>query len=659
MRSIIPLLLAACAATAQTDHTAWRWEQSVPVDAPGLIRLALPPETLGRAQGSLADLRVLSPSGVETPWLAEPSRATKPRELPATGFKATIDGQSTMLTAAPPDGQPIDAIVLDSPAADFLKAARVEAGGADGNWRELSAGEIVFRQGGASRLLLPVPPGSYARIRVAIDDLRTAPVPFTGMRVRLQAAKAQETGHPARIAEQLESHGETRLVIDLGQKNLDLADLRLEIDDALFRRTCRLAYRAEATDGSQTDHALTTGVLYRVQGEDGPAVAETALRVDRQVPSATLVLTIQNGGSPPLAIQGVQARRHPVSLVFHAPQAGGWKLLCGNPRARLPEYDLAALRDALSKAAGTEVVPAPPGERAGFTAPPPMPAIDASGAPIDLAGWAFRRPLPVGGPGVIRVEVDAGTLARCRSDLADLRLIQDGKQLPFLVVSVAQSRAIVPDVAMDPDPKRPSVSRWKLTLPVAGLPAAKLTATSPATLFDRTFVARAAREDQLGNPWLETLGTARWTKSPDGARDHATLSVGLAQARLPATFTLETDNGDNPPVTLESISVHHAAPILAAKFPGGSPLFLYYGNAQAAPPRYDLGLARAELLAEDKQAVSPGAEQALGPGSSRTGAVSGAGSPWLWAAMAVVVVVLLLVVARLLPGKHDGPAEDA
>ena len=79
------------------------------------------------------------------------------------------------------------------------------------------------------------------------------------------------------------------------------------------------------------------------------------------------------------------------------------------------------------------------------------------------------------------------------------------------------------------------------------------------------------------------------------------------------------------------------------------PLQLYYGNARANAPRYDLALVAGPLLAAPRSTATLSAERA-------------AKQPWLghearsktqlaifWGALAAVVVGLLFVLARLLP----------
>jgi hypothetical protein len=246
-------------------------------------------------------------------------------------------------------------------------------------------------------------------------------------------------------------------------------------------------------------------------------------------------------------------------------------------------------------------------------------------------------------PGVIRIEPDEQVLAMSRSDLGDLRLVQQGRQIPYLITPETLRREIRPRFkALPSDPKGPGFGRWELVLPVDGLPGHSLSARSPARLFTRRFTVSAEHKDSLGNRWNEEMGSADWVKTRENERD---LEIRFSESRLPARLILETDHGDNPPIELEDVLIRYDSPVLMAKVTGEAPVFLCYGNANAAAPTYDLELVRAELLSATPQTAVLAKEEILKPAPARMDS----GSPWLWLALAAVVIALLAIVAKLLP----------
>ena len=90
----------------------------------------------------------------------------------------------------------------------------------------------------------------------------------------------------------------------------------------------------------------------------------------------------------------------------------------------MPDCRLGALREALTKAGGERIVPGPTMSNSDYQVPALLPGVDAAGAEIDLSKWSRRQPVPASS-GVIRIEIDARILAKCRTDLGDLRLVKE------------------------------------------------------------------------------------------------------------------------------------------------------------------------------------------------------------------------------------------
>jgi hypothetical protein len=172
-------------------------------------------------------------------------------------------------------------------------------------------------------------------------------------------------------------------------------------------------------------------------------------------------------------------------------------------------------------------------------------------------------------------------------------------------------------------------------------------------LFTRQFRLIQHRKDELGNPYTQELGSTTWTKAPGGGPDKQTFHIPLNNTRVTDELWLETDNGDNPPIRLTNITVAYHAPSLVGKITDPEPVFLYYDNPHASPPVYDLSLVRAELMAADKQTATLGQEELFKAVTRRSERDLSAGSPWLWAALAVIIIFMLFIVAKILPKETD------
>ena len=655
MKAIVVILLGwsgVLLGGPEGGRSAWQWQVPVVVGQPGPVRLELPAAVLDTTRADIGDLRVISPSGVETPWLLESPVTTTGAVRVASGFTVELAGRTTVIEARSATSAVVEALEFETPAREFLKSVMIEGRQGGGEWRNLALHQVLFRQrDGAERLRVPVPAGPCDGFRCTVDDGRAQPVPFTGLRVITAGQQAATQESAVVITGREDLAGETRLTLDLGARNLNLAEIRLEIPDAVFSRTCALAGVVTMPDGSTRSEPLASGMLFRVTGEHEVTAEQRIIPLGKRLPGRYLTATLHNGDSPPLQVSGATIRCYPTVLDFHAAGVGTWQLLTGNRDVKAPDYDLAVLRGALAAAGGQHITPGTPQRNPDYQEPPALPGVEPAGAGIDLSAWSRRRAVRPAAAGVIRLELDAVVLAACRSDLGDLRLVAHGRQIPYLIKPGTVTRELAPAaVASHPDAKRPTVTCWDITLPVDGLPAVDLTAISTAPMFVRRFEVVLAGKDELGNHWSEVAGTAEWTKA---SGEDSRLILGLGGRRMPRAFVLQTDHGDNPPITLDHVCVRYLAPSLVAKLGGGDPLWLYYGNAAAAPPQYDLRLVRDGLLAAAPQAAGLGDEELLQPDARPRGGAD-AGSPWLWLALAGVVAALLGIVAKLLPRSAAG-----
>ena len=244
-------------------------------------------------------------------------------------------------------------------------------GSTDGQrWQTLAQGQPVFRQpDGASQLRLAVPAGAWPWLRLTVDDRRSQPIPFTGARVHASAVEAVPVeARPVTLAGRDENPGESRLTLNLGAANLDVASIQIETAEPLFTRQVTLAVPQIAEDAIR-EMPVAHGVIYRVAVEGQPACSNLTVLLERPVHSRELLLLIRNQDSPPLPITAVRAERRPVYLVFLARAAGRYHLLSGNPRCPAPRYDLAALGANLKGVAASPLELSPLADNSAYRPP--------------------------------------------------------------------------------------------------------------------------------------------------------------------------------------------------------------------------------------------------------------------------------------------------
>jgi len=626
----------------------WQTEQHFEIAAPGLVKLSLPAATLDSARPALEDLRLCDDAGNELPFLIEHPAPAGKLVQNAKSFQVSLNATTTVITLETGLAQPLDGVTLESPTGNFIKAVRVD-GSADGkSWQPLAQGQPIFRQQfGASHLHISFSAAVWRWLRLTVDDQRSQAIPFTGAQVCAAAAEATPGEiQTVAIAGRNENPGETRLTLNLGAANLDVASVKIETDEPLFTRTVTLAVPQIMENGIR-EQTVGQGVIYRVAVEGRPASANLSVPLETQVRSHELVLHIQNGDSPPLAVSAVRLERRPVYLVFLARSAGTFHLLTGNKFCAAAHYDLAALDASLKTAAVMPVNLSAPEDNPNYRAPEALAGVELAGAALDVSGWKFRKSIQLSHSGAQQIELDLDMLAHTAPGFADLRVLHGSNQVPYIVQRTSISRMLTPSVAPTNDVKQPKLSRWIIKLPRAGLPVTRLACVTKTALFQRELSLYEELADERGGKHRHELGNASWTQTPE--RKSKEFAMTLARTPQTDTLFLETQNGDNPAIELENFAVFYPATRVLFKAKSGDELFLYYGNPRASSPSYDLSLVAGELLAADKITARLATEEQLKKSSWAETQTPGGGGFVFWGILAVVVVGLLVIIARLLP----------
>ncbi len=645
--AVLAFLVVHSVSAAVFDPAEWEFRQDVEVPAAKVVKLALPSALIGAGQRGLADLRLADPDGNVVPFLVQHPVARRAASIAPSSTRVTLEGNSTVVLVQTGVTTPIDAATLQAGTGRFMKALLVE-GSADGaSWKTLRRGAPLFNEpGGPAQWQVEFEAGTWAFLRLTLDDRRTAAIPVTGVVLREAFSEpAPKDLLAGAILDRSESSAESRVVIDLTGANLPVESIEIETPEPLFRRRVQVLQR-EVAGEEVRETAIGSGTVFRVELEDAPGATNLFIPVGRSVDSREVVLAFANGDSPALKITGVRLHVRPSHGVFGVTKAGRHTFWTGNRLAKAPVYDVAALGSAVRGVAPANATWSALTRHAGFKPSDALKAVEALGGIIEPKQWSVRRTVTIGGPGVSQLELDLAALAGAQTGLSDIRLVNAGRQVPFLFERTSLTRPVPLKFAAAPDKKRPTVGLWKLELPADGTPLTELVATSPSPLFDRTFRLFEIVRTSRGETVRQLIAEQRWVRTP--TRADTKLVFALNRRIGSRVLELETDNGDNPAVEVVSVGAIRPVVRLVFKAPATGSTELLYGNPSAVTPRYDLGLLAQEVLAASRRMASLADVGVTAVGFS----FSLGSATWvLWIVLALVVIGLLAVMTRLLPKK--------
>ncbi len=653
LRILVPFAaLAATSLAAGFDTAAWEYRQDVTIDHAGPVRLSLPLDTLDAAEADLADLRLLGPDGAEIPFAIVRRNTVRPatERIPLQG---RLEGDATVVEFGLAKAVPIQRLRLETPAPDFVRAVTVEIESEPGRWQRIVDSALVFRTQGGLELLAIDLRGTRARtLRLALRNANHPAIPITAVVVETGGDEPEPlVDLPAAIVATEQEAGATRVSLDLGRRHLALAELALDARDAVFQRAARLLAQ-RATDDEIAEETLAAGTYARLVFPDDRTYAQLALPVDTVTPLARLELVLDNGDSPPLSDLRFVARLRRVDIGFAAPAAGTYTLLAGAPAAAAPRYDVAAFGADWGRLPSLAAPAAPRTANPAYR-PAQVPAeIPEFGGPIDSTKWSHSRAVRLSAPGAQVLELDAAVLAQCRADLGDLRLVRDGRQVPYLLEKSSRVRAVALPLVAAPDAKRPAVGRWELDLPVAGMPVNSLRLTIAEPLFARTIVVGEVLPDSRGQAWPRLLGSAAVQRR--SLAEPTVFTISLQSRPRSGKLFVEIDHGDNAPFAPAAAEAVYPVHRLHFRAGEAASCTLVYGNPTAAAPRYDLQLAAPRLLAAPRHTAALAAADASSPARAIFDLGGPAARYLFWGALVLVVGFLVWLVARLLP-RHPAP----
>jgi len=269
---------------------------------------------------------------------------------------------------------------------------------------------------------------------------------------------------------------------------------------------------------------------------------------------------------------------------------------------------------------------------------------------FETKGWGFRAKIVPEQGGLKQLDMPLFVLVHVDSSFKDLRLVQGGRQVPYLLEHFRNVSAVTPQMLLDSQKSDAHRSVWMLSLPFPKLPLHTLSCEISDVLFDREVFLFEWRVNALGEKKRYDLGRTYWKRLIGAANEPFLLP--LRSSPETSSLVLEIQNGDNVPLSFSKLEFQYQTVRLIFKAPAESPLWLYYGNPQAFTPSYDAITTLQEFASWKSEPVFLENAEVLKSRFWLNFTPSSLfGKIIFWLVLSGVVVAILIVISKLLPEK--------
>lgn len=367
MKRLLPLasLVLAAAAVAAELPEAWRnWRYSAPITMPqtegSLVGVEVTSYVTARARHDLSDLRVSDDLAREVPYVLGARHDKRARERrdalllevtrkPGEGTQAIVD-----LGENPPIHNSIE---IFSDETDFFAWVELGISSDAKDWRilvdrapiyrfrkdKLEGNQIISYSPSSSRYLRPRV--LEAEKRFALRGVRVAhEVVEEAERQPFDASLRRDSSAPAQ---------QSWWLADLGQAQQPVSEARFDVSDPEFYR----AVRVLASEDRAKWRTAGSGEIYRIRPSNSADPLREKLGVTFPETQARYFrVEVFDRGDPELSAAAVvRLFAAPRRVVFRAEPDRSYRLLYGNSRAAVPQYNLARLIDAAALEAAIPV----------------------------------------------------------------------------------------------------------------------------------------------------------------------------------------------------------------------------------------------------------------------------------------------------------------
>jgi len=604
----------------------------------GVLRIPVPPALRSAADppdGS--DLALLDAAG--QPLAVAVARGAGRTDSFGLPVRPTQDADTWLIDD---HDRPLDALDVDLRGRIWVASVSVD-GWTGRDWVPLVPPRLLWSTGDAEHHRLVLPRGTRGPLRLHLDrhlaERLRAPQVDGVLWVGVHVDPLEEV-LPVQQAV-LQENGWTRYTVEL-PRSLPVRAVRLDARDPVFERRVQ----ARLVDEVEAEQQPDAPVVVRRVLLGGATLDDVTVPVSGG-PADRLVLLVDSAGQLPLSLPEVTVIFDGEELLVAGPGPGPLRLLGGADPHTTAVGDLQIALPELLRMASPPLSPGPVEDNPAWSPPELRARLAEPSTQIGLRG--LTAVADVTGPaGLVRLNLPDAVVADARADLGDLRLVDGaGRQIPYLLRRRPLDRDLGPlDPARVEDGQ---TSRLTVALPLAGQhddgpPVETVSLHTDATLFSRTVTVSRPR-----GPVLEPLRSVLW----EGADRPSTLPIYVGRP-VGRQLVVSIDNGDDPPLPVDGITVTEPTWDMVAWLPEGGARLLW-GDPDRAPPDYDLALLREDLVHRATTEASLGPARSLDPAPA---------SPWErglvlagLSALAAGLVGLVLGLVRAVPPPEEGDGE--
>lgn len=644
-RVLLIALSIAAALSLVALELPYRYRRDLPVAAPGWLQFQMPLEVLARLGASGDDFLLADPAGAPLPLF--PWRG--PQDPPPSRRGADLKDMKTV-----PGGWLLEAdlgpgdfrhrmLLLDLPGIGLAETVTLE-GSSDGQrWETLARGSMfrLSRWGLTEKTYLEYPPTKDRHLRIFWPESAGFPR-WKALEVAdWPDDRAEWSTEPVAFEPAWEAGGEKAYALHLPKTPVERATLLVAVSLAYPVRARLLAARSGCWS----------------------QVAETVLLPDRSplvsLPESAfgdpVCLALSGGSYGAPAPTGFRLRYAPRAFVFKATQTGTYVLHYGalgrtSPSAALHELPVMPDSCGVATLSSERVQPLPD---------LPAPSL-AMGAALPDTKFIKRYSVVAGetSPGsLVRLKVPEDLYEAAQSDLGDVRIGSQGRQVPYVLYSPAEGVEVLSLKGAVPKPaQQPGESELLLDLPCEELPLVALELSAPSAPFSRSvtleFYQAAPPAGGVGDARWVTLDRATWVCPGVGDTPaRLTLRPGRAGSRK---LRIAFQDGDNAPLPSVDAALWRQGHVLIFPWPEKGPVELLAGAKGIRAPQYDLAALSEDIIHR------PAAEARVQEQPVHA-AVGEASPAWRWALLLGLLVaagILILVLSRSLkraPGGEEKP----